>query len=158
VKIYFLRHGKAYERAEWSGKDDNLRPLTPEGIDLMKQEAKSIERMKLKLDVILTSPLVRAYDTAKIVAKTLDMKYEFNELLGPDFDRKALQEIVNGEKDNGRLMIVGHEPSFSRVISDVIGGGSILLRKGGLARVDITQHSPLKGDLVWLLTPDTLTL
>ena len=64
----------AYEREEWKGDNDELRPLTEDGIDAMKREAKVLRDMKLKLDMIITSPLVRARDTAKIAAKALDME------------------------------------------------------------------------------------
>ena len=80
MKIYFLRHGIAYERETWEGDNDELRPLTEEGIAAMKVEAKIFKGLKLKLDAIITSPLVRAHDTAKIVAKRLDMDITENEL------------------------------------------------------------------------------
>jgi phosphohistidine phosphatase len=157
MKLYFLRHGKAVDRAAWADKHDDLRPLTDEGVEIMKHEAKAIRRMKLKLDNILTSPLVRASDTAKIVAHALAMDIELNELLRPDFDRSALDHLIATYSDDTRIMIVGHEPSFSRVIAESIGGGTVVLRKGGLARVDTTARRPIKGELVWLLTPDMLT-
>jgi phosphohistidine phosphatase SixA len=50
-------------------------------------------------------------------------------------------------------MIVGHEPDFSRTISQLIGGGDVIMRKGGLARVDIKSGNQQRGELVWLLTP-----
>jgi phosphohistidine phosphatase len=55
-------------------------------------------------------------------------------------------------------MLVGHEPDFSLIISALTGGGKVILKKGGLARVDITATAPLQGDLVWLLPPKIMRL
>jgi len=157
VKLYFLRHGVAYDREEWTGDNDELRPLTDGGVDAMKREAKAMRAMKLKLDVIVTSPLVRARDTAKIVSKALDVKVEENDLLKPGFNPKTLKALLQQYADARRIMIVGHEPDFSSVIGKLIGRGTVVMRKGGLARVDITAQSPsLRGELVWLLTPSLL--
>ncbi len=150
MKLYFLRHGIAYERENWEGDNDELRPLTEEGIAAMKREAKLIERLDLKLDAIITSPLVRARDTAKIVAKRLDIALAESDLLKPGFDLLMLETLASDYPQYSSLMVVGHEPDFSGVISGVIGGGSIVLKKGGLASVDITSQHPIRGELVWL--------
>ncbi len=156
MRLYLLRHGVAYDRENWREKDDGLRPLTDEGIVGMKREARSIGQMKLKLNAIVTSPLVRSRDTARIVAKTLDMKIDENPLLKPGFDLHALEDLLAQYADSNHIMIVGHEPDFSQVISQLIGGGTIVMKKGGLARVDIKTPHPPQGELVWLLTPSLL--
>ena len=156
TKLYLLRHGVAYERDEWTGDNDELRPLTNKGISAMKQEASQLKPMKLDLDHIITSTLVRARETAKIVADALNVKLEENSLLKPGFDVSALAKLLKQYDSSKRIMIVGHEPDFSRVISGVIGGGSIEMRKGGLARIDLAQNDPPRGILVWLLTPAVL--
>ncbi len=156
VKLYFLRHGIAYDREEWTGENDELRPLTDEGVDQMKDEAKAIRDLKLKLDVIVTSPLVRARDTATIVAKKLDLDIQESDLLKPGFDVHALTALLGQNPNAKRVMVVGHEPDFSSVVGQLIGGGSVVMSKGGLARVDITTQDPLRGELVWLLTPKLL--
>ncbi len=156
MRLYLLRHGVAYDRQDWKGKDDELRPLTDEGIVAMKREARSIGQMKLRLNAIITSPLVRARDSARIVAKTLDMKVDESPLLKPGFNLEALDDLLSHYAEANHLMIVGHEPDFSQVISQLIGGGTIVMKKGGLARVDITTPHPPHGELVWLLTPSLL--
>ncbi len=156
MRLYLLRHGVAYDRENWQGKDDELRPLTDEGIVAMKREARSIGQMKLKLNAVITSPLVRARDTARIVAKTLDMKVDENPLLKPGFNLQALDDLLAQYAEFTHLMIVGHEPDFSQVISQLVGGGTVVMKKGGLARVDITTPHPPHGELVWLLTPSLL--
>lgn len=154
TKLYFLRHGEAGDRDAWMGENDELRPLTEEGIAAMKREARHVGDMKLKLDVIVTSPLVRARETAKIVAKAFGLKAQENDLLKPGFNVDALQKLLVQYPDTKRLMVVGHEPDFSSVIGQLIGSASVVMRKGGLARVDLT--SPMRGELVWLLTPQLL--
>jgi phosphohistidine phosphatase len=157
IKLYLLRHGVAYEREEWSGDNDELRPLTGDGIEAMKREADMMRDMKLKLDVIITSPLVRARDTARIVSKALDVKLTESALLKPGFDADALGRLFQQTGDAKRVMVVGHEPDFSRTISQLIGGGTVVMRKGGLARVDVTaQTASPRGELVWVLTPRLL--
>ena len=153
-KLYFLRHGVAYMPDEWKGDNDELRPLTDEGIAAMKREAKYMrDALKLKVDRLITSPLVRAHDTARYVAKALKLDLDESKLLKPGFDLQALDELLGKSDDVSNIMIVGHEPDFSRTISQLIGGGDVIMRKGGLARVDLQSRKPLRGELVWLLTP-----
>jgi len=156
TKLYFLRHGVAFERDEWTGDNDVLRPLTDDGITTMQHEAKFLKQMKLKLDIVITSPLVRAQETAKLVTDILSVKLDESSLLKPGFDGTALKTLLKQYADSKSIMIVGHEPDFSRVISKVIGGGSVEMSKGGLARVDLNKSDPPHGDLVWLLTPPLL--
>jgi phosphohistidine phosphatase len=136
------------------GENDDLRPLTEEGIAAMKREARYVGDMKLKLDAIVTSPLVRARETARIVAKAFGLKAQENDLLRPGFNLDALEKLLAQYPDATRLMVVGHEPDFSGVIGQLIGSASVVMRKGGLARVDLT--GALRGELVWLLTPQLL--
>lgn len=149
--LYFLRHGLAGDRATWT-QEDGLRPLTQKGIDNMKQAAEKLNDLELGLDLILTSPLVRARQTAEIVAEELDMEDELveDDRLAPGFDAQALLEILALYPDANALMVVGHEPDFSETISEITGGSEIVMKKGGLARVEIHSADPLRGELVWL--------
>jgi phosphohistidine phosphatase SixA len=74
--------------------------------------------------------------------------------LAPGFTYDKLAEIVESFKDDQALLLVGHEPSFSTVIAEIIGGGRVQLKKGALARVDVNRE--LRGELVWLLQPKVL--
>ncbi len=155
--LYFLRHGLADDRAGWIA-DDTQRPLTKDGKDKMAQEAELFTRLSLGLDLIITSPLVRAFQTAQIVAQRLNIvdKLIQDERLAPGFDRQELSEILTAHPGVDTLMLVGHEPDFSETISDLIGGGRVVCKKGGLARVDVASQSPLAGELVWLMPPKLL--
>jgi phosphohistidine phosphatase len=156
TKLYFLRHGIAYESQEWQGDNDDLRPLTDKGIKAIQQEARYLHQIKLELDTLITSPLVRAHQTAQFVADTLNVPLVENLLLKPGFSLAALTRLLKEYSSAKEVMLVGHEPDFSRVISAVIGGGALEMHKGGLARIDLTQSDPPRGDLVWLATPALL--
>ena len=159
MKLYFLRHGLAGESAEWKG-NDFTRPLTEEGIAKMKRSAETLARMELDLQLILTSPLVRAYQTAEIVAKQFKMtdKLVKDERLGANFGIKYLAEILAENSKVDSLMLVGHEPGMSETVSHLIGGGRVVFKKGALAYVELSDIKSLRGELVWLLPPKALVL
>lgn len=157
--LYFLRHGLAGNREDWEG-DDRARPLTKKGEKRTALSAEMMDAIIPDLDEIITSPLVRARQTAEIVADEMGMKDAKieDERLAPGFNLEKLTEIVKAYPDAEALMLVGHEPDFSETISSLIGGGNIVCKKGGLARVDLINLDPLQGQLVWLLQPKVLTL
>lgn len=157
--LYFLRHGLAGNREDWEG-DDRARPLTKKGEKRTALSAETMDAIIPDLDEIITSPLVRARQTAEIVADEMGMKDAMieDERLAPGFNLEKLTEIVKAYPDAEALMLVGHEPDFSETISSLIGGGNIVCKKGGLARVDLINLDPLQGQLVWLLQPKVLTL
>lgn len=155
--LYFIRHGQAGDYLNWKD-DDRLRPLTSKGQVQMEREAEVISELILDLDSIITSPLVRARQTAEIVARRMEMENSLFEdpRLAPGFGIEELSEIVKEQSGAEGLILVGHEPDFSETISMLIGGGSLVCKKGSLARVDLTSLDPLQGDLVWLIPPKVL--
>ncbi len=156
VKLYFLRHGLA-DRSEWQGRDDDKRPLTEKGKRKMRLEAETFAALDLKLDSIITSPLVRAHQTAEIVANRLDMTVRVDDRIAPGFDLDDLQDILL-ENQGMDMLFVGHEPDFSLMVGALIGEGEIVFKKGSFARVDVYQVRPPQGALIWLLPPRILTL
>jgi phosphohistidine phosphatase len=157
MKLYFLRHGMAMDRPEWKGVDAE-RPLTEKGMERMVRSAELIARLDLELDAILTSPLARALQTAEIVAEALHAKDRLLvELrLGTGFSIDQLAAILGDHAGRKAIMLVGHEPAFSRTISALIGGGRIVCKKGGLACVRLDDQASLQGELLWLLPPRVL--
>jgi phosphohistidine phosphatase len=157
MEIYFLRHGDAGAAEGWKGSDAE-RPLSKEGAARMEKEAAAIARLRPTLDMILTSPLVRARQTAEIVARKLRLTQALivEERLAPGFAAADLKRILKARRASRGLLLVGHEPDFSRVISACIGGGSVECRKGSLIRVDMDDPASLSGVLVWLLPPGAL--
>ena len=159
MKLFFLRHGLAGDSSEWKGADF-ARPLTEEGIARMKLTAETCSRLELDLQLILTSPLVRAYQTAEIIARQFKMldKLVKDERLGSGFGIKYLAEILAEYSKTDSLMLVGHEPGMSDTVSHLIGGGRVVFKKGALACVELSDAKSLKGELVWLIPPKALAL
>ena len=155
--LYFLRHGLAGSREEWKG-EDALRPLTKKGMKNMVSQAKCIKEMELDLGLIVTSPLARAFQTADIIADELEMgeKLVQDERLAPGFGIDDLAKVVQSYPDANNIMLVGHEPDFSQTVSALIGGSRLVIKKGGMARVDVINADPLQGELVWLLPPSVM--
>jgi phosphohistidine phosphatase len=158
MRIYFLRHGIA----EDGGIDvpDRSRRLTPEGIEKMRAEAEGMKRLKVKPDLILTSPLLRAQQTAEIVAKTLSLSDRLleDERLAYGFDLGALKQIAADHPGVERLMVVGHNPGFSVVPGQLVGGAGIELKKGGLICLQTDRIEPGRAVLEWLLPPAALMM
>ena len=157
MKLYFLRHGIAVAREAWNGSDET-RPLTPDGTARMAQAAKGMARLGLEVDLILTSPLTRAVETADIAARAL-AKHDVlaqDSRLSPGFGIKELVNILSDHAKTKAMLLVGHEPDFSNTTAVLIGGGRLVMKKGGLALVEIKDEAIPRGELVWLLPPKVL--
>jgi phosphohistidine phosphatase len=148
MRLYFLRHG----RADWPGwtKPDDERPLTEFGKKEVRQMAKLLNRLKVDPDLIVTSPLPRASQTAKIAAEQLKTKLREDEALEPGFGMSELRTVLKRHRSK-ILMLVGHEPDFTSVIS-ALTGACLKLSKGGVALVDIDPEAE-EGKLLWLFPP-----
>lgn len=157
MRLYFLRHGLAGDREDWHG-DDASRPLTTEGVKKMEREAKTIAKLDLQLDAIVTSPLVRAAQTARIVADELDLRDVLieDQNLGLDFDLARLRNVIEKHRAAEALMLVGHEPSMSRTLGQITGA-RVELKKGALACMEVDPHS-LRGELLTLIPPKILAM
>ena len=148
MKLYFLRHGQA-DWPDWE-KSDDARPLTKKGRKEMRHVAKWLCETGVAPAIVLTSPLPRAAQTAKIAAKHLNVEVHEERALGKGFSAAKLRDILKRNKVD-ELMLVGHEPDFSAVIRAVTGG-EVKLAKAAVARVDITEGED-GGRLIWLAPP-----
>ena len=155
MKCYLLRHGLAADPERWEGSDAE-RPLTREGKARMVREAKTIAALSLKIDAIVSSPLLRARQTAEIVGAQLGMAVVADARLGIGFDLRALCGILADRRDADAILLVGHEPGMSLTIGEAIGGGRVVLKKGGLACLDIGDVERGRGELLWLVPPKIL--
>jgi phosphohistidine phosphatase len=159
MELYILRHGIAVERGSPGYKKDGDRPLTKEGEEKMRQIAEAMMVMDLKFDLILSSPYVRAEQTARIVANELDEDVTFTEFLLPNANSLELIREINDEKPQ-RVLLVGHEPDLSRLVSLLVTGASdatIELKKGGLCKLTLDKLVFAQcATLNWLLTPKLL--
>ena len=148
MELYLLRHGEA-DWPNWNKSDDE-RPLTKRGKKEMQEVAKFLGRLKVRPDLIVTSPLPRASQTAEIAADYLKVKVRKDELLAPGFGMNELGTVLKRHRAKV-LMLVGHEPDFTTVISGLTGG-SLKLSKAGVALVDANPESE-EGKLLWLFPP-----
>jgi phosphohistidine phosphatase len=148
MQIYFFRHGEA-DWPDWTKPDDE-RPLTDFGKKEVRLVAKLLERLKVRPGLILTIPLPRASQTAKIAAKYLGAKLRQDEELEPGFGMSQLRTLLD-QHCSKVLMLVGHEPDFTDVISELTGA-SLKLSKAGVALIDVDSESGA-GKLLWLFPP-----
>jgi phosphohistidine phosphatase len=148
MQLYFLRHGEA-DWPDWTKSDDE-RPLTDFGKKEVRQVAKFLNRLKVKPDLIVTSPLPRALQTAEVAAEQLKTKLRQDEVLEPGFGISELSTVLKRHRSKV-LMLVGHEPDFSSVIS-ALTGGFLKMSKAGVALIDIDPETE-KGRLLWLFPP-----
>ncbi len=159
MQLLFLRHGIAVDHgAPGYETNDDARPLTDKGIKVVKRVARALDG-RVQPDVILTSPLPRARQTADLVAAQLGAPVIETPLLGLGFSAGALAEALRLAADRlggdslRRVMLVGHEPSMSHTIGVLISGSPIGLDlpKTGLARVDVANETLQGANLVWLI-------
>jgi phosphohistidine phosphatase len=148
MELYFLRHGEA-DWADWKKSDDE-RPLTKRGKKEMHEVANFLTRLKVRPTLVVTSPLPRASQTAEIAAEELKAKLRNDELLAPGFDMDELRKIWKRHRAK-KLMLVGHEPDFTNVISKLTGA-SLKLSKAGVALLDVDPEAE-EGKLLWLFPP-----
>jgi phosphohistidine phosphatase len=161
MNLFFLRHGKACARSpKW--RPDGARPLTRDGEKRMFEVARGIRGLDLEIDLVLTSPYIRAFRTAEILAEMLESKEVFEtKNLVPEAEPKAVVDEINGYFSSlSQIVLVGHEPAMTRLMSVLLCGKedmSIDLRKGGFCKLSV--HSLSCGQcacLDWLITPRQL--
>src|ERR1051325_2682639 len=160
MKLYILRHGDAGDHPDPRFENDDERPLTRKGTQRTKALARALRQWEVTFDLILSSPLVRARETAEIVASGLRLKQrlECTDHLAPSGHVEKLVDHLNGLRPPPEsALLVGHEPYLSNLISLLCAGGPRLwltLKKGGLCRLEIEQLRAARcADLEWLLAP-----
>jgi phosphohistidine phosphatase len=161
MNLYLMRHGLAAEPPEWKGADRD-RPLTDDGVKKMKKTAKGMHALGLDFDWILTSPYRRAYETAQIVAEEFGApkKLRITKSLSVDADLKALvRHLALDFRSWESVLLVGHEPSLSHLISLLAAGGHLSgeFKKGSLCKLsaDSLTLGPC-ARLEWLMTSKLL--
>ena len=166
MNIFLLRHGIAVEAGAAGFNKDSDRTLTPKGERKLLQVADAMAALELSFDLILTSPYVRARQTADIIAEAFDAKKKLENVedLTPGGSAKKLIEHINATKPvPENVLLVGHEPSMSEFIALLISGdsqASVLMKKGGLCKLSVEktlQHGHC-ATLEWLLTPKQMAL
>jgi phosphohistidine phosphatase len=157
-QLYVMRHGIAVARGDPNFPDDAMRPLTPEGKKKLKAIAKGLFRLGLCMDSIISSPLVRASETAAVVAEVFGpgITVERSDFLRPGGSLQALLTSLSKRRDHHSVLVVGHEPDLSEGVAKLIGNAraNFQFKKGGCCRIDFDKFPPgPPGKLVWWLTP-----
>ena len=153
MEIYVLRHGIAEDGAP--GHPDSERRLTAEGKEKLRTILACARKAGVRPAVVLSSPYVRAKETAEIARQELKLAGAIHETsaLTPMERPEKIWTEIRVHKDAAQVLVVGHEPLLSGLISCLIGGGAIDFKKGALARVDVASLGPHPhGALIWLLT------
>lgn len=165
MNLLILRHGIAVEPGTAGYAADSDRPLLPEGERKLRKIAQAMEGLELSCDLILSSPYLRARQTAEIIAAASKpkKKVELSDALTPGGSPRKLIESINSLKSApGNVLLVGHEPYLSGLISLLIcgkAGLSIAMKKGGLCKLtaERLEHGRC-ATLDWLLTPKQMAL
>ncbi|MBI5667349.1 MAG: phosphohistidine phosphatase SixA [Chloroflexi bacterium] len=155
MKLYFFRHGQA-EDAQMPDFDDFTRRLTDKGRERTEAAGKALVNLGVKPARLYSSQRARARETAEILSKHLGIEVIVREEVGFGFHIPAVEALIADLAADAEVMFVGHEPDLSATISALIGGGEVVMKKGGMARVDIADERPIRGTLVWLLAPRVL--
>jgi phosphohistidine phosphatase len=148
-QLWLLRHGEAVPH---DSKPDPERELTARGERQAHAAGAALARLGVEFAAIYTSPKVRALDTAKLAARSLNVEPEVEDVLGDGFEVDDAHELLARHDGDARVLVVGHNPSFAQVVHDLTGG-RIDFKKGAVAAVRIRGR---QGELAVLLRPREL--
>jgi phosphohistidine phosphatase len=148
-QLWLLRHGEAVPH---ESKPDADRELTPRGERQAIAAGQGLAKLGLEFEACYTSPKVRARDTARLACEALNIDPVEEDSLADGFDREDALELLARHDGDARVLIVGHDPSFSQVVLDFTGA-RVDFKKGGVAAVNAGRA---RGELLALLRPREL--
>jgi phosphohistidine phosphatase len=158
MQLYIVRHGIAIDREDPNCPPEAERYLTEEGVERTSQVAKGIAALGAHADLLISSPYVRATQTAAIFAKALDypeQKIRHTESLLPGAEPAVLLRELAREKNASSVLCFGHAPHVDALLAATAGAQRHItsMKKAGVAFVELKRVSPPSGQLVWLVTP-----
>ena len=161
MQLYIVRHGIAIDREEPKCPPDPERYLTEEGIEKTKQVAKGIAALGATADLLISSPYVRATQTAEIFASALEyakQKISKSEALLPGAEPGAFFRELVKQEDASSVFCFGHAPHVDELLATAVGVKHPIteMKKAGVALVELKRVSPPSGQLIWLITPKLL--
>ena len=158
-ELYLIRHGLAEERGE-AWPDDSKRPLTENGMSRLRRQARGLAGLGVSFDVVLVSPLVRARQTAEVIAGAFDPRPSIVhcDALAPGGTYQAIMGDLEKHGRKKRLALVGHEPGIGELAARLIGARQPrAFKKGAVCRIDVDTLPPRDpGLLRWFLSPRIL--
>jgi phosphohistidine phosphatase len=162
MNLYIIRHAIAVDEGTSDYESDSERPLTDKGRKKMRQIAKSLRNLGVEFDLILSSPYVRARETAEILADVFKMKKKivFSDNLIPMGNPELLITEMNEKYSVDSMAVVGHEPHLSTLVGLLVAENAkidVTLKKGGVCYLSADDlHHEHRATLEWLLTPGIL--
>jgi phosphohistidine phosphatase len=161
MRLYIVRHGIAIDREDPKCPPDPDRYLTEEGIEKTKQVARGVVALGATADLLLSSPYVRAMQTAEIFASALEyskQKISRTDLLLPGAETSMLFRELAKDKQSSSIFLFGHAPQLDEVIATALGSKHHLtsLKKAGVALIELRRVSPPSGEILWLAPPKLL--
>ena len=156
TELYLLRHAHAGDPEGWTG-DDAARPLSSKGEGQAERLGAFLAGVGFRPDAIVSSPKLRARQTAETVAGKLGLEVRLDERLGGGVDGEAVDAILADIGSPERVVLVGHDPDFSELLGALVGSDRVTMKKGAFARVDVAGPAASgPGTLRWLVPPDLL--
>jgi phosphohistidine phosphatase len=161
MQLYIVRHGIAIDRDDPKCPPDPERYLTEEGVEKTKQVAKGVAALGATADLLLSSPYVRAMQTAEIFAAALDyakQKIRRTDLLLPGAEPSMLFRELAKDKESSSIFLFGHAPQLDDIIATALGSRHHVtsLKKAGVALIELKRVSPPSAQMVWLAPPKLL--
>ena len=160
MDLFLLRHGIAVDRGTPGFEDDSLRPLTPKGATRIHRIAQAAKAMRLKFDLILSSPYLRAQQTAHTFASFYGIEERLRltaNLVSQESGAALVGEIHETYGDALSILLVGHEPYLSSLTSMLLTGDEnqvLVFKKGGLCKLSVDElYYGRCATLEWLITP-----
>lgn len=161
MRLYMVRHGIAVDGLRGGITRDAERPLTEEGHDEMKSVARALHKLNVKPDLILSSPLIRAKQTAQHIADAFKLEVAITDSLAPAVNPSHLFKSIGRHPHAREIFLVGHEPDMGMLVGTLLFAGpewQMPFKKAGICRVDITSLPPDNpGVLKWYITPKIIT-
>ena len=161
MQLYIVRHGIAIDREDSKSPPEDERYLTEEGMEKAKQVAKGVAALGISADLLVSSPYVRAMQTAEIFAGALEyakQKISKSEGLLPGAEPGAFFRELAKQKDASSVFCFGHAPHVDELLATAVGVKHPIteMKKAGVALVELKRVSPPSGQLIWLITPKLL--
>lgn len=156
MQLHLLRHADAGDAGDWHGPD-SARPLSPEGVAQAQRLGTFLAAFGFRTEAFLSSPNARALHTAEIVAGGVGAPVCVEKALAKGLDLKDVERLLASQDDPASVVLVGHDPDFTQLFTELVGASDISMKKGAMARIDV--HRPLRpgaGRLRWLVPPELL--
>ena len=152
IELYLLRHADAGDPMAWGGPDA-ARPLSGKGERQADRLGRFLSGIGFTPDAIVSSPKIRAAQTAEGIARHLGVAVTIDDRLADGVDLRALDDVLRAAGDPARPVLVGHDPDFSDLVETLTASPALTMKKGAMLRIDAERpFEPGGGTLVWLAT------